>query len=260
MNRKLLLLCLSLFALKGYSQDSIVNYLSRKGKVVSKEKARFTEVIKKNDSVWQAKTFYNNGKLFRIGNFKKVSKRKPIGNFFSFHRNGKLKSVLFYDNKNKKHGKTKTFFYNGTKSSDGIYVKGFKEGAWNFYHFNGEIATRIFYKKNKIIKSIVYDKPGIVSSKPLIKYQKPEYYGGKDKFREEVKKMTDFLTFKVEGKIYVNFIIDIYGRIRNVEIDEIIPQKLKSQIIKYFENIEGWSPCISMSRFYPYNFEIPLKF
>ena len=101
------LLCFFLFAIavEGFCQDSIVNYLDNKGKITTKVNARKIEVITQKDSIWVAKQYYRNGQIFRLGNFRSINKRHPVGNFFEFHKNGKIKKIITYNNKNKKYNK-----------------------------------------------------------------------------------------------------------------------------------------------------------
>ena len=67
------------FTIKVYSQDSIVNYLDKKGKIVSKNNAIEIETIVKKDTLWKVTKYYRNGKIKKHGHFKTKDKKTPVG-------------------------------------------------------------------------------------------------------------------------------------------------------------------------------------
>lgn len=254
-----LTLILSLIT-RANSQDSIVNYLNYKGKIVEKEYAIQIETLVKKDTLWQVTRYFGNGKVKRFGHFKNKDKKQPIGEFISYHRNGKVSSLLFYNNQAYKNGPCQTWFSNGELNTNGIYLSDKKEGAWKYYHYNGIEASRVYYKNDSILKAIVFDDEGKKLNHNLIIERKAKFKGGQEKFASEFKGLTKDIGYKIKGRIYVNFVIGIHGEIRDVLINEEIPEGLNQQIVSFFEAIEGWEPAIQMNRKVPVNFSIPIKF
>ena len=84
---------MALFAIKGYTQDSIVNYLDRKGKVTIREFAEFIDVtLKKSDSIWEFSRYRNNGVLGYRCHFRTKLKKKKIGQEMLYSRKGGVTS------------------------------------------------------------------------------------------------------------------------------------------------------------------------
>jgi hypothetical protein len=248
------------FALNLYSQDSIVNYLDRNGKVIAKKNASEIETIVRKDSLWKVTRYYRTGKLKEYGYFQDKEKKTPTGSFISYDRNGNLSSVLLYDSIGNKRGPYKRWFDTGKISATGIYVDNKKESIWKYYHYNGNIACKQYFKNDGITKTVIYDENGDRIETGLVEFTKPEYQGGVDEFIKRLRRIHNTLDYQVVGKIHLNFNINIDGRIRDVEITEKIPKNLERQIRVFLENTKGWKPAIHMNRRYPYNYEIPLNF
>ncbi|MDU8885523.1 hypothetical protein RXV94_05065 [Yeosuana sp. MJ-SS3] len=257
-NNLLLFLALTLIS-SIHSQDSIVNYLDGKGKIVNKKYATQIETLVKKDSLWLVTTYFGNGKIKNIGHYKNKDKKQRIGEFVTYHRNGQTSDILFYNNKNEREGRSQAWFDTGTLSFDGIYLGDKKEGAWKYYHFNGKEASRVYYKNDSILKAIVFDEEGNQFNVPLLS-SKPKFKGGIESFYSKIKKLSKDIGYKINGKINVHYIIGVHGEIKDVIIDEELPEELNKHIVSFFEAIEGWEPAIHMNRKIPIHQTIPIGF
>ncbi len=263
--KKVLLLCVLFIAFQGYSQkDSIVNFLDKKGKVTeNKSKARSFEIItKKGDSLWLVRKFRRNGKLHNYSYFKSKDRKSKIGESVCYNKHEKVTSLLLYNNKGEKHGKETRWFDNGNKNIEATYLNGKKEGVWKLYHYNGVIASRGIFKNDSLLKSTFYN---LLGNKIEFKYdnfkiKKPTFKGGKKNYVNSIRKLISNIDYKVKGKVYVYYVIDVKGNVRDVTVDEELPNELKKQIITFFENIKGWTPATHLNRIVPFNFSQPLNF
>jgi hypothetical protein len=247
--------------MNGYSQDSIVNYLDRNGKITSREKAiKIETIVKKTDSIWEYSKYRDNGILNSRSYFRTKEKKIKIGQSVFYSRNGKMTSLEFYDLNGLKNGKNQIWFDNGNKSSFGRYIKNKKEGVWRYYHFNGNIASKLYYKNDKLLKSVIFDETGQEIDVELIEKRDPKFKGGIKTFYKKVRRLPSRIKYKVAGKIFVTFIIDIDGKIKKVRVSNKLPLKVEKKIITFFEEIQGWSPRIHMNRELPMLFTIPLNF
>lgn len=262
--KKVLLLFIYFITFQVYSQkDSIVNYLGRKGVVIKdKSKATAFEIItKKNDTLWLTRRFRRNGKMFAYWHTSDRGRENKIGESILLNNLGKVSTMYFYNNKGKKHGRYISWFDNSKRNTEGLFLNGSKEGVWKYYRFNGSIASRVFYKKDSVVKKYFYNEKGM-----MIDYDenfcgvKAKFKGGEKKFNSKVQNIVDNLGYKLKGKVFVSFNVDINGRITNVRIDEKLPKKLEARIISFFEKIEGWEPTLHMNRKIPVNFSIALNF
>jgi antitoxin component YwqK of YwqJK toxin-antitoxin module len=263
MKKILLIIIVFICTIKGYSQDSIVNYLDRKGKIVTKNNAVELETIVKKDTLWRVTKYFSNGKIKKQGHFKGKDKKNPVGKFMTFNRNGVISSMWFYDLKGRKKGNYISWFDKGSISFSGIYMNDLKEGIWKYYHYNGKEACKQYFKKDSLMKTILYNEIGNVTNNKLIEKRNPIFKGGQEKFKAKIRKLENDLSNlydKVEGKIQVYFIVDVDGNIKDISVDKKIPKSLQSQIKYHFKRIKGWEPAIYMNRKIPIYYSIPLTF
>lgn len=243
------------------AQDSIVNYLDKKGKIImDKGEARYIEILtKKDDSLWLVRSYNRIGKLLRLGYFKTEKKEKPVGQFTRYHRNGNLRSLFTYNSNHNKDGKYRSWFDNTNLSTTGTYINDKKEGVWSYFRMNNDLAGKDYYKNDSILKTVIFDEKGnIINKKPCNK--KAEFKGGIKKFNQKLKGFVDYLDYKINGKIYVYFTVDIDGSIKDVSLDVSIPKQLENQIREYFEDIKGWAPAFHKNRKIPSTMNIALNF
>lgn len=267
MKKSLFLLLLFFFSLNIFSQkDSIVNYLGYKNKVLKKvDKAYYIEIItKESDSLWKRRLFKRNGKLssYRYYTSANKSKKNRIGQYVVYGKNDSVKKVSFYNRKGQKHGNFQSWFINNNKNIEGSYVKGKKEGVWRAYHYNGKIAVRSIFKNDSLIRGDYYNENGVKIKHDtlLCRGIKPKFKGGQKKFTKKLKQLTKEITYKVKGRVFVNFTVDINGDLKDIEVYDTIPLKLKKQIVRFFEKIKGWEPATHKHRRIPFNLTVPLNF
>ena len=244
-------------------KDSITTYLNRNFKVSKvKNDTHYFSIRVKRDSLWENRIYYRDGKLFSRNYSKNFNGDILIGKSLKFHRNGKLAEKKNYNIKGNEDGKIITWFNNGKRNYTGSFFNGNSQGLWKYYRFNGKLACKFYYDENGDIKKyILFDENGIeTKEKDYIKFIKPQFKGGIEKFKSKIKYLTDNLSYAINTTIYINFIIDVNGSIKEVNIVNNVPTKLKNEIKEFFESIKGWKPAIEMNRKIPYNYNIPLTF
>tara|TARA_R110001632_G_scaffold66891_3_gene157329 strand:+ start:17450 stop:18253 length:804 start_codon:yes stop_codon:yes gene_type:complete len=259
--KKITLLFFISFSINLFAQDSIVNYLDYKGNSVHKKDAFSVETIVKKDSVWQHTSYYRGGKIKFKGQYQNRNLTNPVGRFYRFFRNGILNEVKTYNSSNQLSGKFKSWFGNEKTNSEGIYVDGLKAGIWKYYHYNGILATKQYFSKGKLIKTVFYNEAGEKIEAELVEYQKPLFKGGgMQDFWERIRDIHNRIRFQINGVIVLNFDIDINGNIVNVTTSDKIPSALERALRNYFKEVKGWIPAISMNRRVPHSQSIPLDF
>lgn len=245
-------------------KDSIMSFFDKKGEVTTdKNEARTFEILTKvNDTLWLGRRFRRNGKLFHYIHYKSKDKKIKVGQSINYNKKGQTISKAFFNNKGEKHGKVQSWFGNGNKSIEGIYLKGKREGVWKLYHYNNILAARGVFKNDSLIRATFFDTDGNKMQYTYTDFEikKPTFSGGIENYREKLKPLVKNIDYKINGKVNVNYTIHIDGTIKDVTIDENLPKKLQQQIIKYFENIKGWSSASHLNRKIPMNYSQPLTF
>lgn len=259
--KKKILVLLVLCAFQLSAQDSIVNYLDFKDVKTKKQYAYYVETLVKKERFWEHTLYHRNRKIREKGHYLNKNKKKPIGQFYRFSREGNIQWSCTYNSEHKQHGTATSWFNDKKINYTGNFENGTKVGIWKYYHTNGKIACKQYFQKGKLMKSVIFDAEGQKIKTDLIEFQDPKFKGGGfNKFSERIKEIHNRIDFQINGLIFINFDIDIDGTIKNVVIDDNITKDLKRRLTIYFEGIKGWSPAISMNRKIPYSLTIPLNF
>lgn len=262
---KNLLLLFFLFSFSSIlsQRDSISTYLNREFKESKiKNDIHYFSIRIKKDTLWENRIFHRDGKILSKRYSKNFNGDILIGKSLKFHRNGKLAEKKYYNLKGNEHGNIITLFNNGNRNFTGSYNNGNPNGLWKYYRFNGKLACKFYYdNKGNIEKYILFDKLGNeTKDEEYVKYIKPKFRGGIEKFKSKISNLTDNLSYSINTTIYIKFIIDIDGSIKDVNVVNNIPNKLKKEISGFFESINGWSPAIEMNRIIPYKYSLPITF
>lgn len=249
MKKKLLIICVALFAIKGYTQDSIVNYFDGKGKKTIREFAEIIEItLKKSDSIWEFSRYRENGIIGHRSFSKTKEKKKKIGQEMAYSRKGKMIALRFYDLNGLKDGRVKCWFYEGNKSHLGRYVKDKKESVWTYFHHNGNIASKLYYKNDTLLKRVIYNERGDLTKDKVIETQMAFFKGGNNAFRARIQKVMMQVSHKIKKRVVLRFTINFNGDIKDVYFNQPLRADIEKEIIEKTKKIKGWSPAIHMNR------------
>jgi len=263
MKKKFLVLFTLCISFSVFSQqDSIVNYLDRYYKKVTKEQATYIQTIVKNKPLWLGTVYYGNGKIKLQGNFKKKNLKTRIGLFRMFDDNGNLKSIQNYNAKGKKDGVYAYYNKKGERITKGYFSEGRKEGVWKYLDQNMTTRARIVFKKGEVLDYDLWNEEGITIKENLIISRTPQYNGGPKKL--DLKLKNELMRDLRESGYQTNFIlkcaIDKNGSVRNVSVTPAIGAKFENKIIRYFKNFEGIQPGIIANMKVEFPLEIPFIF
>lgn len=245
-------------------KDTIINYYNDKleKSTIKPNSIRIIEtIVKQNDTLFKFSRFKPNGKLATLWYSKTIDSQSKVGQFVTFDKNDSISSIKFFNQQGLKTGKSKGWFYNRKPSFEGYYKNDKREGIWKYYHFNGKIAARGFFKDDALIKSYYIDEEGNTTKAPEDCCSKSaRFNGGIEMFRRKLKKFSRKLDYKLKGNLIVDYTIDIQGNITNVDIFGSIPFNVKTKLINHFESIKGWKPAVHLNRRVPTHYIMNLKF
>jgi len=107
MIKQFLILIILIFSYTGYSQEEIITLYNSKRKVTKNpSKAKFYQKLtKENDSLWLFRMYRRNNQLASYWYSNTKDSKKRIDKKVSFGLNDSISSILFYNNKEEKHGK-----------------------------------------------------------------------------------------------------------------------------------------------------------
>lgn len=196
---------------------------------------------------------YENGKLNGVSEY--------------FYNNGKPKKTLIYDANVKLPGVNSSTSFKITSYFDSLgnqtikdgngYFKeenknGFEEGAYLNSNkdgiWKGKINDETYEEKYKDGK-FISGEAKLVNGK-ISKYKVPEefpdYPGGIAEFYKyigkEFKYPKEAVTFRVNGKLYINFVIDKDGRLIDIKFKNTFGHGIEEEALRIFENSPKWNP------------------
>jgi len=73
---------------------------------------------------------------------------EPVGEFIYYHPNKQIERKLYYEPNSPKVSCV-SYYSNGTKSSEGIFINKEKDGKWLYYNTNGYLVAEENYEKGK---------------------------------------------------------------------------------------------------------------
>ncbi len=112
---------------------------SQVGKMQDDTLINYVDINKKKQGKWVK--YYDSGKMRYKGFF---VNDKPTGTFMFYHSNGKIKSVLNYDDKG--FSTTEIYWKNGNKAAKGFYnAENVRIKTWKIYYEDGSLASIINY-------------------------------------------------------------------------------------------------------------------
>jgi len=263
MKKIILFFCLIVFGISKAQNDTIVNYLDKnKKRVQPKELAYYTQYVVEDNAIYTVVLYNYKGELISIENFSNKRLDTKIGEQRHFHFNGKLSSIRTYDNQSRLHGKSLSFYSDGSKNMVGVNKNDQRHGLWNFYYKKGNKIARLIYDKGKILKYKLWDENGNTKNEKLILERKPKFKKGGNSLNKYLqRKLTSKFNYSnITGNLILKFKINREGKPTDIQIfPDNLPEKYKKHIYKIFKNMPNWEPGIQLNRKVTTKFTLPIK-
>jgi len=260
MKKKILIICIALFAIKGYSQDSIVNYLDFKYKKCLKETALYVQTVVKKGHLWQGTVYYSSGRIKFKGNYKEKTLKTKIGLFKKYNEKGNLKSIQKYNLKGKKEGAYLYFSDKGLNITKGYFLNDKKEGVWKYFDELGNKRGRLVFKKDKVLRYKLWDQRNNVLDEKLILFRQPEIKGGLKTFKYKLR--IELINDLKKKGLKTNFLfkcnVNEFGKVQDITIMPKLKKVYEEKIIEFFSNIKNVKPAILVNMKVAFPVEIPI--
>ena len=149
------------------------------------------------------------------------------------------------------HGDFKYFFANGNLESEGAFKKGAKIGNWKRYNFDGRPKPDRFYPDES--------KSGV--KRPTSGAKFPGGMAALQKFvNDSLRYPEEARDRKIEGVVYVTFIIDATGDVRQAEVSEGVHYLLDDEALRFVSTMPEWSPAVRNGVAVDSSFIMPITF
>lgn len=201
------------------------------------------------------KRYYSNGSIFSEVEY---TNSQLNGTARLYNKNGKPGSVLNFVN-GKASGRQTEYDTEGIADAEGEAANGFKTGKWTSYYKGG----RSFEKEYAETDSIKVFVPVYYPPLP-IQEMMPYAQGGEAG-------MMQFIIYNVEypqkaknkgisGAVYVTFVIDKKGKVKDARILRGVSQELDEEAMRVINSMPPWTPGFQGG--FPVNvqFNLPIKY
>ncbi len=234
----------------------------------------------KNGSIKEQGAYHNNKKTGEWVYFNTQGEKQSIVNYTDDIKHG-----IYFDYKDNKI--TSGTYKNGLKdqlwstaSTSGIsieavfYKDGKKHGDATYYHNNGRVREVNSYKQGVLISTRRFDRNGVelIEEEVLeedfpvftVVEQQPEFPGGSSKMMRYIGNKVQYpqiaIENKIEGRVYIRFIVEKDGSISNVEAIRSPHESLEKEAIRVVSNMPKWTPAKQRGKNVRAQFTLPINF
>lgn len=228
-----------------YSQSKIDTfYYNNNRTAVSPEKASIIAIVIQKDSFLTEHEYTSGMKLTSMKNYrlrKKVNKddyRVGYGAFEDYHDNGQLQAK-------------------------GLMVEGQFHDTLLSYYEDGKARRIDQYEVGRLIKGQCFDKEGKETA--YFPYQVlPEFLGGQEELfkylGENIRYPKDARENGLEGVVYVGFVIDKDGAVKDVTLRKDTYKLLAEEAIRVVKTMPNWNPGLRDGEKVRFSYTLPITF
>jgi len=269
--KTLLFILFSILSVSAYAQrsDTLITYSFGDNGARAVSRATETYKIYKNDSAWIRITFnakkiavktetfsdkqlrilnggyleYEQGQILLKGLY---ADNQKTGLWTKFDRDGSPSEVKTYS-KDRLNGAYTSYWKNGTPKINGNYVDGKKVGEWRIQYEDGGLALKENYDaKSKLTDSTYLDISGNAVKRADITTE-PVFPGGMKQFyvylARNVRYPAEAYRSKIQGKVYLSFLINPAGKVENVKVISSPAVSLSEEAVKVTQQSPSWIPA-----------------
>jgi TonB family protein len=273
--------------------NTVKEYVNENFQVVKPEEAIYYRIVNKDinkNLTGRAEYYFLSGstitqKLYAIGEYEKNSK---TGKWEWWYANGQPKEVGHYSevsytdnyysgidykiesfwdstgNQLVQQGKGKVMYYHESALiSEGSYVNGKKHDVWNTYFKDGKLKNKETFEYGVFKEGISYKENG-ESFTYTIQEVQPVPDGGMHGFMNYIMESMHYPKEArkkgIQGKVYVRFVIDRDGSVRDVEVLKGIGGGCDEEAMRVIRECPRWSPGIQRGQPVKVRMSIPLIF
>jgi TonB family protein len=261
-------------------------FYNEDGLLCFKEDAKTIRVRKHGNTIDVKDYNLINGQLQLEGAFKDLQGTQKTGIFKTYHKNGKLKYIVKYED-NKAEGLFEEYYSNGQKWFEGEFFQGNKKGLWKMfdstgnlyatdsytkgiqsgesltYYPDGKIKRREFYLDGKIDEAKCFTKAG-KDTTYFPRFEMPKFPGGEEELYkylgETIKYPPLARQLEIEGKVLLQFVVNKVGKLEEIKVLSNPNQQLTDEALRVVNKMPNWTPGRNEGEIVRVSFNLPIRF
>ena len=183
----------------------------------------------------------------------------------NYYKSGNIESErsYYYYEKGLLDGITLEYYENEHLHKRIEYKNGKHEGKLSVYWYNGNTKRIDYYKKDTLVTGMCFGPDGREIS--YSKYETyPEFPGGRGKLKEYLKKNVKYpkkaLGTQIEGSVSVSFIINVNGKLSNIEITKSLGVEFDQETYRLIKEMPSWIPGYKEGEVQSYEYVLTFAF
>jgi len=247
-----------------FAQDTIATYFDWAGNPTSNsENAAFFR--SKINPLKPTKTYYRGDSMRKNDAFKPTQISEKNGRFIFINQTETvIQDVTFKDNK--REGQSLSYYGNGKVKDVEFFKNGLQDSISTYYHKNGAISAIELYERDSLISYAFFNDDGTkdtVTTSANIIAEFPGGRAGLSRFlAESITYPQIAIELGIEGKCYLQFLIDETGKISNINVMRGVPDcpECDKESVRVVKEMPNWIPAKIHNRYCTTTFNLPIMF
>lgn len=228
------------------------------------DSAAYYRIIKEADNLYRVSDHYMPSDSVQMtGAFKDYAQTIKEGEFIYYTKNGRISSKASYKD-GQLDGQKNYYNQDGSLSSTESFVKGINHGDFIVYYESGVIQRKETYENGVLKFKACYLENGkktkYFPSDIPASYPHGGMEGVKKYIAQNLKYPKEAVEKKIEGKVYVQFVISTSGEITNVKVRKGVDPILDDEAVRVVKAMPDWKPGKINGKPVNSTFSLPITF
>lgn len=234
-----------------------------------KEHANSYRVSERVGNHYWVTDHYKNGVLKMSGEYSSLDPELKDGVFTYYSLTGQPEIECTYQN-DKLEGEYRSYKTTYNMGSDSVWLwrtKNYRDGKLDGSFVTYDQAKRVrrqdLYRADKLVEGSCFDEHG----EKIAYYppdEMPQFQGGEyglARFLQtNIVYPTEARSLGIEGKVYLNFIVDEYGNVGNVRVIRGVEEHLDAESIRIVKKMPRWTPGTEEGKPVKVSFNLPIQY
>lgn len=238
-------------------------YLNKSGQKCSRIDAKSYRFFTPDSLGFKMHQYRMNDSLKLIGHFKSIAPNEVRdGQFVEYMESGDVLEETFYVN-GSKSGVNNRYYPGGKAWFIGEFTAGLQIGEHRWFNEDGSKHRIEKYSNGKLIEGFCYTKSG--DDTTYFPEEEMAEFPGKQEalykfIAKNVKYPKECIEKEIEGRVFVKFVIDQKGYIKDSQIIRSVHPLLDAEALRVVNSMPKWKPALMEGKPVKVEFKLPISF
>jgi TonB family protein len=152
-------------------------------------------------------------------------------------------------------GTTVGYWPGGIRKHEGGFTNGKRNGAWTYFHKNGNKSQDVNYLQDSAVSFTCYDEQGKVQTRDCYHEKEASFKGGDNAWSKYLSKKLsntnlpkDYYNGKIYGTMVLTFYVDTDGTLKDVKVETPVHPSLDAIALDIVRSAPLWEPAVQFNR------------